>query len=139
MKSWLPLIAIGSFLIGAIGCSDDGLRKVTGKVSYKGESAPMGRITFYPAEGAGRSASGRILDDSTYELSSFKPGDGVPPGDYTVAISVAKTPSGSEYGSQGRIEWFIPEQYANRETTPLTVTVSDGVNVIDFALPEEER
>ena len=50
-----------------------------------GEPVTVGKVLFYPV-GGGRTGSGRIQADGTFVLSYRQPGDGVPVGQYKVAI-----------------------------------------------------
>jgi hypothetical protein len=59
---------------------------VKGKVTYKGQPVTKGVVRFEP-DGYGRPASGELQADGTFELRTFKPGDGVVAGEHRVTVS----------------------------------------------------
>jgi hypothetical protein len=61
---------------------------VKGKVTYKGKPVTQGQITFEPTD-SGREAHGEIKPDGTFELSTFKPGDGAVTGTHKVTVKGA--------------------------------------------------
>jgi len=137
-----------AMVVGFAGCNTQRTAPVSGNVTYEGNPVPEGTITFFPREG-GRPATGTIHADGTYVLSSMVPGDGVPPGEYAVAIEArrvhdsAPMPTSLQEEIEGvgqgapppKIEWLVPINYSSAETSGLTATVEPGKNVIDFALP----
>jgi hypothetical protein len=71
------------------GCADDGLGKrypVRGKVTYNGKPVTKGSIALTPVDDSGRSASGTIRPDGSYEITTLSPGDGALPGKYYVTV-----------------------------------------------------
>ena len=59
---------------------------VKGKVTYKGQPVTKGVVQFEP-DGYGRPARGQLQSDGTFELTTFKPGDGVVAGEHRISIS----------------------------------------------------
>jgi len=75
----LPLAVLALVLLfGVIGCSKSG--KVTGKVTYDGQTVPVGTITFHP-EQAGKQPVLVEITDGKYTAEK------VPPGSYTITVS----------------------------------------------------
>jgi len=86
-------------------------------------------------------------------LSSFREGDGVPIGEYTVAIECAEYPKSAanpksfeeEISKDAPVQlqtnvstkWIIPESYSSADSSNLRATVVKGSNVINFSLPVE--
>ena len=72
--------------------------KVGGKVTYQGAPVPTGTITFHPTERTAgrlyRPAVDVLEVDGTYELQSFRRGDGAMPGEYAVARKCQRWPHG---------------------------------------------
>lgn len=112
----------------------------------------MGTVTFVPAEG-GRPAIGKVNEDGTYELSTFEKGDGAQAGNYVVLLECVKYPKSTsfvpktfeeelaqeDFASQtpaAKPTWYVPEQYASPDTSPLKQEVT-GKATIDFQLPSE--
>ncbi len=69
---------------------------VKGKVTYKGKALTSGSVTFEPE--AGRAAHAEIKPDGTYEISTFKAGDGAVLGTHKVSI-VGSTGKGNANAS----------------------------------------
>lgn len=141
----VPMMAL---LAMAFGCNGSAMVPVSGKVTFEGAPVPQGTITFFPQAG-GRPATGQIQSDGSYVLSSLEPGDGVPPGDYAVAIEARRVHGGAPVpasleeeiagvgagGAPARIEWLVPIEYSSAQSSGLTATVTPGESQIDFALP----
>lgn len=142
-RSFVLLACTMGLLCGCFG-SDSGLTVVSGVVKVNGEPATEGEIMFYPT--SGRPAMSQIRPDGTYELTSFKKGDGVTPGKHKVTISVNETirpnnaaapndinEENAANMAEGKIVWLIPQKYSERNTTTLTAEVEAGKpNEINF-------
>ena len=61
---------------------------VKGKITYQGKPISQGRIIFEPTD-ASRPAHGTINKDGTFELSTFKHGDGAVPGTHRITVEGA--------------------------------------------------
>jgi hypothetical protein len=66
------LLAIPLCLLGIVGCGG-GLASVSGEVTYNGEPAGNGYVTFSPADGKGATAGGPI-EAGHYTVDNFTPG-----------------------------------------------------------------
>lgn len=145
MRTRLPqLIAIALVATMTLGCDRGPKRaRVHGKVTVGGQPITKGVVMFYPDDG--RPAIGQIEPDGSYELTTYDPGDGALLGEHLVTIEALEV---EDLGPQPkslleetaaparppRVRWLVPEQYADRSTSPLTATVDDKVNKIDFDL-----
>jgi len=135
--------------LGISGCfsKDPPLGQVTGTVTYDGKPLEEGTIIF-SVSGA-RDASGLIKNGEIQQVTSFKPGDGVPVGEARIAIIAIKAGAGNI--SQGMFsqrdanspgtssmkvstEFLIPTRYTNPEKSGLTATISKGKNEVRFEL-----
>ena len=87
---------------------------VKGKVTYKGQPLTQGSVVFEPD--GGREANGEIQSDGTFELTTFKIGDGAVPGVHRVGIT------GSLKGGKSP----IPVKYRSPSSSKLEVEVSAG-------------
>jgi hypothetical protein len=135
------------------------MAKVSGRVTVGGKVVTSGMVTFHFPNGEGRPALGAIQPDGTYTLTTTKPGDGAPVGDYIVTIASSKvgpesyrpaTPEEEAIFAQrtrksdgpnmikvpGKVEFVVPEIYSQPRTSPLRKTVQDKVNEINFDLDE---
>ena len=87
---WFTVVSVAALA----GCNHDPLKKVHvhGTVTFDGGTCPgAGRITFSPMEVAAgiprRPASGKFQEDGKYDAMSFRPGDGLMPGKYSVGVA----------------------------------------------------
>jgi hypothetical protein len=84
-----PAVAL-LLLLGAAGCEAGGkLYPVGGNVTLDdGKPLTKGVVIFERTEGGPPvTARGEIKPDGSYQLSTYRPGDGVPPGKYRVLIN----------------------------------------------------
>jgi len=125
---WIALAAVQ----GCASGSPIGLVAVSGTVTYNGQALKKGTITFMPASGT-NSSTGEIVDGK-YSLSTFKKGDGAPPGQYQVAI--ASWDSEPTMDTQG--VRAIPEKYFDAKRSGLTATIADkSPQTVDFTVTAE--
>src|SRR5436189_6055052 len=87
-------VQMGSLLLlGIAGCGGKDLYPVEGKVEYKDGSDVSvlagGWITFVPTdpEVNKTSAQGEIKTDGSFQMSTYREGDGVVPGKYKVLVA----------------------------------------------------
>jgi hypothetical protein len=83
------LTAVGLLLLlGFAGCNSK-TYPVRGTVTLEdGTPLQKGMVIFEgPGEGTPITARGAVQSDGSYQLSTYKPGDGVPPGKYRVLIN----------------------------------------------------
>ncbi len=123
------------------GCGNQ-TAEVTGEVTFAGEPLSKGTIIFETKNA--RPAVGQILNGKIIKVTTFKEGDGVPPGEHKVAIqSVAEAGSAvvSNPGEGGIPKNYmggkslIPTVYGDPETSGLTATIKAGqVNKLEFKL-----
>jgi hypothetical protein len=122
---------------------------VSGRVTLDG--VPVGaqpdmmfpaRITFLPVnnneDSPLRPASSGFDGDGRYELRSFKPGDGIMPGEYDVVIqSILSGPTVTD--PRAPEVWEIPKRYGRPGESGLRVTVPDQRSpmTLDFELENE--
>ena len=142
-----------------LGCGgdDSGLArryKVTGKVTYKGDSLARGTVNFIPTKPPapeGRAASGEIKD-GYYSLTTTGDNDGALPGDYNITVVSVDLDlkSASDANPEGIIHQgdpahqkaikggksLIPTKYNMAETSGLKATVKAESNQIDLPLTD---
>ncbi len=150
------IAAFALTLVVCLGCGPK-LQKAGGTVTVDGKPVKEGTIMFHPV-GGGRPAMGSIADGK-FELAFERPGDGLPPGDYKVAIvadvwkenkaaakakemeeAMMKKSGAAEQASNataGELIHIVPPIYNDQKTTPLKQTVkgSGGVENFTFDLP----
>lgn len=113
---------LSGLLLTVAGCSgSNDVVGVSGKITYNGQPAPAGAITFQPVPGQPEGlqpASSAINPDGTYAMTSAF-GNGVQPGKYRVAIACME-PVDLDNPVQ---KWLVPQKFANPETSGLTIEV----------------
>jgi hypothetical protein len=143
--------------VGMAGCGDKAKPvKVNGTVTLDGKPLPGATITFLPAGEGGRSASGLSGTDGSFDLTTYKPGDGALAGDYKITVQVLEgdksnrgqdpmemdpkaregffmrmSPGGraKEDARQKNAKKTVPEVYMDLKRTPLKCTVPADGNV----------
>jgi hypothetical protein len=127
----LRLSTLACLLLLLCGCGEktDGLIPVSGTIKFADGTVPIGEsalIWFEATESGNKSASGTIEADGSFELMTFKPGDGVGPGKYKVVAKVYKS-----YREQ---TLAVPQQYADASATPLEAIVDADNTHFDFVI-----
>ncbi len=128
----LGVAAAAIFLVS--GCGGGG-NPVRGTVRVRdGEVVRQGTVQFISNQAT---ASGRIREDGSYQLSGAGEADGAPPGTYTVVF--LGTQIGGGYDSPDEpIQEVIHPKYADAATSPIQVEVPAGGAVHDFELDPPE-
>ncbi len=137
------LVPVASLVVLAAGCSDrPSLGKVKGTVTLDGTPLPYGTVTF---ELAGhRPATGKIVDGTITEVTTYDPGDGAPVGSHRVAVTAnaepgpavaanpgdGKAPAGNYMSGKS----LIPAAYNDPSTSGLTAEIKGGENVVEIKL-----
>lgn len=131
---------------------DKPLFPAAGKISYRGKPIPNARVTFHPIEALGAggvaanpAASGNeatpaplvrtpfavVKEDGTFELSTLKPGDGAPEGEYAVTVSwTGEKPTVSDSDLPEK----LPPKYQNPAFSGLKVRVKQGEAIPELKL-----
>ena len=144
---WRLFLALS---VGLAGCSQGKPVKVEGALTLDGKPFPGATITFMPAAGNGRSASGLSEEDGSFRLTTFKPDDGALPGEYKIMVSYLEADKSAERGDpaemdnkakmamftrmspegrtkeetrQKKARKSVPEVYTDMNRTPLKCTV----------------
>lgn len=118
------IVLLGSmFWAGCGGGKDPDLPDTvaaTGFVTYQGNPVADATIMFYPVQGR-KPASGKSDASGKFTLTTFSKNDGVIPGEHKVTVNAYEsTPQGVS------MESSIPVKYSNQNSSPLTVTVTEG-------------
>lgn len=133
----LITLGISLFVAGCGPAVDPGYHPVTGTVTLDGAPLADAVVAFQPTS-EGSSGTGRTDENGTYILFYASQRPGAKAGDNTVVISKEADASsgGDEFAEVTEEEGeLLPARY-NQESE-LTATVTDGENVIDFALTSE--
>lgn len=129
------LLALTGAILSLSGCggvSRPTCQPVSGVVLIQGKPAEGVCVSFHPlAADSGNTipATGKTGKDGKFELSSFLPGDGAPPGEYSVTIIWPL-----RFERIGEQEFPVGDRlggaYAQQAKTPLKATVREGVNEV---------
>lgn len=114
--------------------------EVTGRVTLRGQPLPGGLVQFRHAD-RGHVTTARIEPDGRYEVITPQ-GKGLPPRTYQVSLLPPPLPafgpnptfSRTEAPAAPRVPTAIPARYRDPETSDLSLTVREGVNVFDIEL-----
>lgn len=134
------------------GCGADKhpeLRGVRGRVTYNGDPVANATLAFYNDESP-RPATGRTDAEGNFYLTTFEDDDGALPGEHKVVvikIDDSRQEDEPELSMDEALEaprkrikrrrGLLPKQYAQIETTPLVVTVSENEpNDVTLALTD---
>jgi hypothetical protein len=116
------------------GCGTSRTSPVTGLVLLDGKPLADASVQFV-AQGKGRDATGQTDKNGEFAMSTFKPRDGMLPGDYKVVIMPPTGPvDTTQYATAdaamsgtpkpaSKKEPGFPQKYARVDQTPLTQTV----------------
>jgi hypothetical protein len=124
------LVPLAFFLLWAVnGCGGPTLYAVKGKVTYPDDSPVTEGLVVFENTGGEKpvSAQGDIGPDGAFVLSTFKPGDGVPPGSYKAMIGVRKDMKSIDHPSKSARRPF-DAKYMSFDTSGLAFEVKPGAN-----------
>lgn len=126
-----PAALVALFPLGLAGCGG-GLYPVKGTVTLDdGTPVTKGVVIFERvAGGEPITARGQIQSDGSYELSTHKPGDGVPPGKYKVVLNSMDLSDLPD--EQKNLPYDT--KYLSLGTSGLEVEVNSGPNDIPLKL-----
>lgn len=134
-----PLFALGLLglcVIPACNSRDPNLpetAKVEGTVMFQGEPLPEGEVRFVPEDTQANPASGMIMEDGTFQLSTYERHDGAAVGKHKVTINIPPHLDGSVPDPPIQ----LPKQYGNPDDTPLSVEVEGGkTNTFELVIEE---
>ena len=98
-------------------------------ITGKGKAAAGALVVFHPAGSADPRAvtpTGKVQEDGSFTLTTAKPGDGAPAGEYDVAI--VWQPPGAKPNEAGEVPSLLPARYGDPKTSKLRVKVEKGPN-----------
>ncbi len=128
-----------SILPGCGKAPDPNAREVfptTGFVSFKGKPIPDASVRLHPVSPPDDGKPvfvprGTVDESGKFVLSTYRQGDGAPPGDYRVSFSWVGPLDGVSEEEEDRLRERLPRKYINAKSSGVIVTVTDGENVLD--------
>jgi hypothetical protein len=127
-------------MVALVGCGGEPVGVVQGKVTYRDAPVATGSVIFQNAAGT-VAMSANLNPDGTYQVKSADR-NGLPPGQYKVAINPGSIGSGevvlaTNPGQAPAGPPPVPSKYHSTETSGLSITVAAGDNPsFDFALTD---
>ena len=117
-------------LLSFTGCnSSPELFPATGKVIYNGEPLRFGRVMLQPE--VGNVSQAEIQPDGTFEVSTYKQGDGIAPGSYRVSVMcyeghnpAAKQVQSDQLEGMSLGKSLIPLKYTRARSSGLNAAIS---------------
>ena len=111
------IVVLAPFSISA--CGGKKMYSVEGKVVWEDDSPASdleGGTVQFDATDASIGSQGTILKDGVFKMTTVKPGDGVPTGEYRVLVT--QPPSRKEI-----VVWIIDKRFSNYDSSGLQFTV----------------
>jgi hypothetical protein len=127
LRGLLSLVSL-VMLVTSVGCNSEvrvPVFPVSGKVTYQGKVPVGAQIILHPVTYTGPDSVtpvGTVLDDGSFKVTAYDPGDGAPQGNYVATVQWFKITK--EAGGPGPN--VIPKKYTDPKTSPIKVTVSGG-------------
>jgi hypothetical protein len=124
-------------LISGCGVGLPETAPVRGVVTFDGKALSgfqHAAVAFTPA--GGRPAKGVISpNDGSFELTTYKSGDGARVGRHTVAVSATvDEPNSKADDRYPGVRFVIPEKFSDRDTSGLVYEVNTRSNVVEIQL-----
>ncbi len=126
-RRFLAAVVLVPSLLMLSGCGETQLETfpVTGTLKFDGKAPTGATLVLHPLKLEGdtinAAPNARVKADGTFSVSSYKPGDGAPPGEY--AVTVEWHPVGDEGAAGPNV---IPVLYGSPATSPIKVTIKAG-------------
>jgi hypothetical protein len=125
-------LAIVAATAGCRNANELDTAPVSGRVVLNGKPLSRGSVTFVPNRG--RVANGDIQPDGTFELSTYRSGDGAIVGSHKAAVLILRPDIDPAVGPErDKPLMLIPPRYATAEESGLKYEVKAGQNN-DFTL-----
>lgn len=139
--TWVRLTATAAcapwlLLCASCGPQPSAVHPVTGRVLVRDWPAEGAQVVFHPADSDDPLVPrphGQVRADGTYTLTTYKPDDGAPVGEYDVAI-VWTDPKAPVNTETGEVPNRLPAHFSNPRTSNLRRRIEEGPNRIDFVL-----
>jgi len=131
MSRIIPCFLCVFLLLAFSGCGGDKV-PLKGKVTFKEDGSPLtrGMVCF---ETDTFRARGTLNSDGTYQVTSVKDNDGIPPGFYKVYIFGAEDSVEDAPGmNAARSASLVAAKYTNKETSGISVEVDAKTKQFDF-------
>ncbi|WP_145258324.1 hypothetical protein [Planctomycetes bacterium Pan216] len=122
------LLMLPLAVVLAAGCGDGRPQRfpVSGTVVVDGKPLTKGVVRFVP-DGS-RPATGKVLEDGRFAMTTFGGADGVMPGKHRVEIFAIE-----QLGPNKR-QWLVPKKYSSYTTSGLEYTIDEPADDLTIEL-----
>ena len=138
------IVALSAMMGLAVGCGSVRPEPVpvAGQITLAGGWWPKpGKLTFFPAEPAAgfprTLGVAEFTEDGRFTAQSHRPGDGLMPGRYQVAVACWEEPP-TDIKPAGKNP-YVADKFRNPQTSGLELVVPTGVGVLDAKLDVPKR
>jgi hypothetical protein len=105
---------------------------VRGQVSWKGKPLAEATVVLHPTTGSVEGNQKPVAftkADGTFELTTYRTGDGAPPGEFAITVELRALQTGGEEPTRTGPN-VLPPKFAKAESSGLKYTVVEGDNQI---------
>lgn len=142
--SVLSTILLATLSIGLSGCEKPlggNLVPVSGVIKLDGKPLAGASVTFLGASGTpGLGGSGIADEGGKFEVSHFRAGKGLEPGEYKVVVNKlvmadgSPIPAGTASAAELNTRDLVPKRYSDFSKTILLTTIKSGGDPVSFEL-----
>lgn len=130
----------GLIIVSMIGCGGSSSRQLavhraSGTINWNGQPLEGASVQFHPVEPIKLRGSetpltpgGQSKANGSFDVTTFKAGDGLPPGDYLVTVSCENR---TKKDKSGEYPELLPVRYQDPDKSGLKVTIKTGTNKLD--------
>jgi len=132
-------VLMACMTLAIVGCSSElpenerAVFPASGVVTYQGKSIPDATVVLHPVapptDDKPFFAPRAVVDkDGTFQFTTYRTGDGAPPGDYRATVSWVGPLDGIDEDDEDRLPERLPRKYTNPRTSGISVTIVAGTN-----------
>jgi hypothetical protein len=131
----MAVVLVGLASVGCGGPTAE-LAEVRGRVEYDGALLPEhdhAAVVLQPQ--SGRLAKGVIASDGTFQLSTYRAGDGAVVGAAKITVNATVDEKGPKVDRYAGLRWVIPKKFGDADSSGLTCDViPDEENIFRIVL-----
>ena len=133
-RSASKVAAVSMGIVTAVltGCAGEEWGYLEGSVLLDGAPVGPGVVRFEPVQESGAGSIARFGEDGKYQAMSSGRKEGLPPGEYRVAIEGGENTSSESTSAEAPSK--IPARYRDPSSSGLSITVESGSQSHDFQL-----
>jgi hypothetical protein len=130
-------LTVAVVVVGLMGCAKSepagvSVVPVKGTITFKGQPMPGAIVGLHPKTPLGENVPtprASVTKDGTFEVSTYRGGDGAPEGEYVLTVQWYKPiKNGSDVVAGPNV---IPPKYSRPETSDKIIKIAAGVNQLE--------